>query len=383
MRGPKSKIKIDKTKLKLKKMIKISRSLKVAHSMVIRVTIILLLSIGLSITQTSKKTNSTRNTVKKWAIRFNELGLDGLNDKSRTGCPKKFSPEVAIHIIKIACEMPKLRNRSLDKWDCTEIANELIRNNIVDDISTETIRKILKSQKLKPWKHHMWLSEKEKTPRDKLFCDKIKDIIDSYFRKLENWECVLSVDENTSIQARKRISEIKAASPGNPVLVEHEYKRKGALNLMAAFNTRTGMVYGKCYQRKRQLEFINFLEYLDKQIPENITKIHIVCDNLSTHKGKKVQEWLKSNPRFEFHFTPVHCSWMNQVEQWFSILKRKRLTISHFESKDDLKKSLYCFIKQWNEKAHPFKWNEKTKIKLEKFIQKIESRLDEESFQVA
>ncbi len=86
---------------------------------------------------------------------------------------------------------------------------------------------------------------------------------------------------------------------------------------------------------------------------------------------------------FSFHFTPVHCSWMNQVEQWFGILKRKRLSITHFESKDDLKEKLYSFIEQWNETAHAFKWNEKTKLKLETLITKIRERMETEGTMVA
>lgn len=220
----------------------------------------------------------------------------------------------------------------------------------------------------------MWLSERK--PRDQMFCDCVRNIIDLYFRELNPWECVMSVDENTSIQARKRIAGIIAASPGKPVLCEHEYERKGALNLLAAFDTRTDVVYGKCYGRKRQVEFIDFLEYLDKAIAKEKTIIHIVCDNVPMHHGKLVQKWLESHPRFVFHFTPVHCSWMNQIEQWFSILKRKRLTISHFQSKSDLEKQLNLFIEQWNKSAHAFRWDDKTHEKLEKILKKIEDKLN-------
>ena len=377
MPGPSSPIKITIEATELSKLQKIQRSLKSAHALVLRVTIILLITAGLSVSQVSRKTNVTRNTVKKWAKRYSELGLSGLEDLPRKGCPPDFDAEVAMHIIKIACEMPELRGRSLDKWDCEEIAKELIRTKIVISISGESVRRILNAQKLKPWRHHMWLSEKK--PRDQEFCDKVRDVCDVYFRPLESWECVLSVDENTSIQARKRIGDMMPAKPGKSVYCEHEYERKGALNLLAAFDTRTGKVYGKCYGRKRQVEFIDFLEYLDAEIAKEKTKIHIVCDNVPMHKGKQVQAWLKNHPRFEFHFTPVHCSWMNQIEQWFSILKRKRLTISNFQSKEDLEKKLYSFISQWNESAHPFRWNEKTREKIERILQKVEEKLNEKN----
>jgi transposase len=146
--------------------------------------------------------------------------------------------------------------------------------------------------------------------------------------------------------------------------VEHEYRRDGALNLIAAFDTRTGRVYGKCFERKRQVEFIDLLEHIDESIPRRIRKIHIVCDNIRTHSGKEVQKWLKTHPRFAFTFTPVHCSWMNQIEQWFSILQRKRLKISDFESKADLRHKVLKFIEEWNEHAHPFNWSKGSVAKI-------------------
>jgi transposase len=183
------------------------------------------------------------------------------------------------------------------------------------------------------------------------------------------------MDENTSIQARKRIAEPKAAQPGKSVLIEHEYERKGALNLFAAFDTRSGKVYGRCYDRKRQIECIDFCEYLDRVIPQRIKTIHIICDNVPMHHGKEMKKWLESHPRFQFHYTPVHCSWMNQIEQWFSVLKKKRLVIAHFQSKTDLREKLYLFIIQWNEHAHAFKWNDKTRTKLNMIVKKTEERL--------
>jgi len=126
----------------------------------------------------------------------------------------------------------------------------------------------------------------------------------------------------------------------------------------------TGQVYGQCYHRKRQKEFIAFLTYLDEQIPPTVTTVHIVCDNVSTHHGKQVRQWLQDHPRFRFHFTPVHCSWMNQVEQWFSILQRKRFRVADFHSIDQLRDKINDFVREWNERAHPFNWSEKSVAKL-------------------
>ena len=134
--------------------------------------------------------------------------------------------------------------------------------------------------------------------------------------------------------------------------------------MFAAFDTRTGNVYGMTADRKRQEEFIAFLEQLDRAFGSAITAIHVVLDNLRMHKGKKVQAWLAKHPRFVFHHPPVHCSWMNQVEQWFSILQRKRLAIADFADKSALAERLHAFVKEWNEHAHPFQWTTKSGAKI-------------------
>ena len=175
---------------------------------------------------------------------------------------------------------------------------------------------------------------------------------------------VLCVDEKTSLQPRTRQAPTLAAQPGQPVRVEHEYVRKGALNLFAGFDTRTGKVYATTAERKRQVEFIAFLEHADREVARHITTIHVVLDNLRMHKGKQVQAWLAKHPRFVFHFPPVHCSWMNQVEQWFSILQRKRLQIADFADKKHLAERLMAFVAEWNEYAHPFRWSTKSVAKV-------------------
>jgi len=273
-----------------------------------------------------------------------------------------FPPEVALLLVKIACEMPDQLGRSLSLWDCQELAWKLQEDGIVQSISAETVRRILNNHHLKPWRHHMWLGAK--TPRDEAFRAQVREISDLYTKPLLPHEMVLCLDEKTSLQPRTRKQPTKPTKPKKPVLLEHEYLRKGALNLFAAFDPRTGQVYGRCFRRKRQIELISFLDYLNGLIPDHIATIHIVCDNLRVHKGKEVTKWLSGHPRFVFHFTPVHCSWMNQVEQWFSILQRKRFKVPNFASIEDLRDKIDLYIEQWNHRAHPFKWTTKSVAKV-------------------
>jgi transposase len=269
---------------------------------------------------------------------------------------------VALHVVKIACERPDTEGRSLSQWDCGEIARELIRDGIVPSISPETVRQILLNHRLKPWRHQMWLSPK--VPRDAAFAEVVRRLSDLYTRRLRKDEVVLCADEHTNLQPRPRLAPTLATRPDRPTRVEHEYRRDGALNLFAAFDTRTGKVYARTAGRKRQAEFIAFLEHLDREIPRSIRRIHLVLDNYSTHTGKLVREWLLKHPRFRFFHPPVHCSWMNQVEQWFGILKRKRLRIIDFASKDHLAERLMAFVGEWNERAHPFKWTDRSFTKV-------------------
>jgi hypothetical protein len=202
-----------------------------------------------------------------------------------------FPPEVAIHVVRLACERPDTLGRSLSQWDCAELAHQLIAEGIVKDISAATVRRILADHHLKPWRHHLWLYPKR--PRDAAFYATISELIDLYTRLLPEDEIVLSVDEKTSLQPRPRVSPTRPAQPGNiPSRYEHEYKRSGALNLFAAFDTRSGTVFGHCYPRKRQQAFITFLEQFDGEIGPHIKTIHLVCDNVSTHHGKEVRKWL-------------------------------------------------------------------------------------------
>ncbi len=272
-----------------------------------------------------------------------------------------------MNIVKMACERPDECKRSLSQWDCTEIQRELIRTGVVEFISVETVRRILKENKLKPWRYNMWLSNK--VPRDAAFALLVMEIADLYTRELFKHEVVLSIDEKTSLQPRPRKSKTLPTKPGHPTRVECEYDRAGALNLLASFNTRTGQVIGRSATRKRQEEFILLLEDIDRQTSSEITSIYVVLDNLRMHTGKKVQAWLEKHPRFIFHHPPVHCSWMNQIEQWFSILQRKRLTIANFSSKEELAERLTAFISEWNECAHPFNWTYRS---FEKILSKCE-----------
>ena len=277
---------------------------------------------------------------------------------------------MALHLVRQACALPDLAGRSLSQWDCTELARQVVADGIVDQISPDTVRRMLAAWRLKPWRSHVWLHPR--SPRDAAWCATARRIADLYGRPLAPWEVVLSLDEKTSLQPRPRRAATRPARPGQPLQVEHEYGRAGAVHLFAAFDTRSGQVYGLTFRRKRQVEYLALLAHLDTTIPATITTIHLIADNVSVHHGKLVRRWLAAHPRFVAHFTPVHCSWMNQVEQWFGILQRKRLRHPNFADLAALTTAILQFIREWNAVAHPFNW---TAHSFDKVLAKAEAAM--------
>ena len=254
-----------------------------------------------------------------------------------------FPPEVALHVGRLACERPALVGRSLSAWDCTDLARQLMTAGSVEAISAATGRRMLAAHQLKPWRQHAWLDPKP--PREAACYSTVSALIALDTRPLRPEEVVLSVEEKTSLPPRPRRARTRH---------EHESKRAGALHLLAAFDTRSGPVYGHCEARKRPRAWITFLEALEAQIDAHIHTIHLVCDHVRTHQGKEVRPWVAKHPRFGVQFTPVHGSWMNHVEQWCSLLQRQRLRLVAFDSHDHLRAKLEQFVRAWNQQAHPF-----------------------------
>ena len=277
---------------------------------------------------------------------------------------------MALHLVRRACELPEQAGRSLSQWDCAELARQLVRDEVVASISPQTIQRMLLADRLKPWRSHVWLHPR--TPRDATFAAQVRAVADLLTRPLGPHEVVLSLDEMTSLQPRPRRVATRPAQPGRPIQVEHEYPRAGATHLFAAFDTRSGQVYGVTTRRKRQVEYLTLLEHLDQAIPASVTTIHLLADNVSVHHGKLVRQWLAAHPRFVAHFTPVHCSWMNPVEQWFGILRRKRLRSPNFADLAALQRAILQFIAEWNEIAHPFRWTARS---FDKILAKVDAAI--------
>ena len=163
------------------------------------------------------------------------------------------------------------------------------------------------------------------------------------------------VDEKTAIQALDRLVPVLPLSPGRLERHGFEYYRHGTLSLYAAFNTKTGEVLGKTAARHTSAEFVAFLADVCAQQPKR-KEIHVICDNLSAHKTKRVHEFLAEHSNVHLHYTPTYSSWLNQVELWFSKIERDVIARGIFTSTRDLARKIRRYIERYNRAAKPFRW---------------------------
>jgi len=290
-------------------------------------------------------------TVRKWRDRFHAKGINGLEDSPRPGAPTTFTTLQRCEIIAIACDYPSNYGYDTHNHWTGKILTEAANTNISGlSISESSIRRTLEMNDL----NKMWLHSK-----DPEFTEKVNDIVDLYVNTPKN-EVVICVDEKTGMQAIERVAKMVLPKPGIVGKYECEYIRHGTQSLIAAFDIKTGNVIAQCGDKRAAEDLLAFMEQVAQAYVDD-KKIHVIWDNLNIHKDGASDRWTQFNEKhggkFEFHFTPKHASWVNQIEIFFSILHRRCLKLSSFKSKEELREMVMKFIKLWNDKeGHAFNW---------------------------
>jgi len=289
-----------------------------------------------------------------------------------------FPPQCITEIKALACELPRTLKLPFSRLGHADIAKQVIARGIVLSISIKTGWRYLHTDAIKPWHHHSWLF-----PKDPLFGERAEPVLDLYFRMFEGKplgpdDYVISADEKTSIQARRRTAGGTSPLPHQPRRVEAEYERKGALAYLAAWDVHRGKLFGIC-ERKTGIEAHHKLVNLvmGQEPYRSARRVFWITDNGSSHRGEaSIQRLLNWYPNAIQIHTPVHASWLNQVEIIFSILQRKALTPNDFNDLIALQMAIYEFEDLYNEIAKPFKWKY-TKDDLKKTLEKIEAKAAE------
>jgi transposase len=310
-----------------------------AQALALRSRIVLAAADGLKNTEIAERLGVTRPMVTKWRNRFAEHRLEGLTDEPRPGQPRKITDAMVEEVIVKTLETTP---KNATHWSTRSMAAEV-------GLNQSAVHRIWKAFGLQPHRQETW-----KLSKDPQFIDKVRDVVGLYLNPPER-AVVLCVDEKSQIQALDRTAPVLPILPGTPQRATHDYKRSGTSSLYAALDLTSGKVIGRLHSRHRAIEFKNFLQTLDREVPDHLD-VHLVLDNSSTHKTPAIQRWLVAHPRFNLHFTPTSSSWLNLVERWFAELTTKLLRRGAHRSVGALNRDIRTWIEHWNDDPRPFVW---------------------------
>ena len=284
---------------------------------------------------------------------------------------------MVVQVKALACERPATLGLPLSRFSVADVAQQVRQSGLVATISDSTVWRWLHADAIRPWQHRCWIF-----PRDPLFAIKAGRILDLYQRRwqgklLRDDEFVLSTDEKTSIQARARIHPTLPPQPGMTMRVEHEYVRCGAWAYLAALDVHRAKVFGRCERKTGIAPFERLVDQVMHQPPYNqARRVFWIMDNGSSHRGARCVARLQAQyPRLVPVHGPVHASWLNQIEIYFSIVQRKVLTPNDFPSLAAVKQRLLAFQTHYEAMAQPFEWKF-TRHDLAKLLNKFRAHAD-------
>ena len=229
---------------------------------------------------------------------------------------------------------------------------------MVAEISGTTLWRLLNADALRPWQHRSWIFL-----RDPDFSAKAGRVLDLYERRWEGvplrpTDFVISTDEKTSVQARRRKLPTLPMASGRPMRLEHEYFREGAWTYLAAWDVHRAKLFGRCENKSGIAPTDRLMAEVMTQEPyQSAHRVFWIMDNCSAHRGQKAAQRIRSQwPNAILVHTPIHASWLNQIEIYFSIVQRKVLTPNDFLSLAQLEQRLLAFQKHYQQTAAPFRW---------------------------
>lgn len=346
----------DAQREELTRLVRAGRS---AQRLVARARIVLLAAAGGSNSAIAAAVASCVDTVRKWRHRWAASpGTASLGDAKRSGRPPRFTPVQVAQVKALACTPPDQAAVPIARWSCPELARQAVTGGICPIISPATVRRWLSEDAIKPWQYQSWIFI-----RDPDFAAKASRVLDLYARTwdgepLGDDEYVISSDEKTSIQARCRCHPSLPPGKARMMRVNHDYHRRGAVAYLAAYDVHRADVFARCEDTTGILPFTALVEQVMTQEPyASAKRVFWVVDNGSSHRGQaSIDRLAEHYPNAVMVHTPVHASWLNQVEIYFSIVQRKVVSPNDFTDLDQIEERLNRFAARYNATARPFRW---------------------------
>jgi transposase len=325
-----------------------------------RARVILGSAAGLGSRALARQEQMSRTTVRRWLSRFAARRCDGLQDRPRSGRPLAIQPSTRALVVALACERPADRHVPLSRYSLSELTLEAAHRLEAEAYapSRSAIWRLLTRDALRPWRYRCWIY-----PRDAHFLERAGPVLDLYAcqwqgRPLWADEYVLSADEKTSIQVRRRCHSSLPIGPHQAMRVEHEYERAGVRQYLAAWDVHRAVVFGRCEPKTGKAAFGRLVDDVMSQEPyRSARRVFWIVDNGSSHRGELAAEQLRQRyPNIAIVHTPTHASWLNQIEIYFSIIQRKVLTPNDYTSLDELEERIHAFGRRYTALQKPFAW---------------------------
>jgi transposase len=353
----------------------------------VRAQIVLKAACGHSNAAIARMVGVSIDTVRAWRSRFAgaEPGrrLPALQDRARPGRPRLHGPLVRAQVVAMACTPPEELDVPLARWSSPEIARQIaVRCQIA--VSAASVRRWLGEDAIRPWQYRSWISV-----RDPAFEERAEPVLELYAgrwkdRRLRANEYVICADEKTSIQARCRCHPSLPPGRARMMRIEHEYERAGAVAYLAAWDVHRGQAFGRCEATTGIAPFERLVEQVMTAEPyASARRVFWVVDNGSSHRGQaSIDRMRRKWPNAVLVHTPVHASWLNQCEIYFSVITRKVVAPNDFTSTDQIAERLTAFEARYNQIATPYQWGF-TKTDLHDLLQRIDRHENPEYVQAA
>jgi len=315
---------------------------------------------GLGSRALARREQLSRTTVRRWLARFVAKRCDGLRDRPRSGRPLGIKPKTRALVVALACSRPGDRDVPLSRYSLSELTVEVASQLEADTSapSRSAIWRVLMRDALRPWRYRSWIF-----PRDTHFLELAGPVLDLYACQWQGqplWadEYVLSADEKTSIQVRRRCHPSLPNGPHQAMRIEHEYERAGVLQYLAAWDVHRAVVFGRCEPKTGKAAFGRLVDDVMSQEPyHSARRVFWIVDNGSSHRGERADDELRArHPRIVLVHTPKHASWLNQIEIYFSIIQRKVLTPNDCTTPQALEDRIIEFGTRYSALGKPFAW---------------------------